>query len=190
MINTSLLIKYLGQAAIFCSCLFILGCENDEKAINALTDKAVMVEKAKDIDVLFSQSGQLRARMKSPLMLRYQEDTLRTEFPNSLHVDFYDSTRHVESWLDARFGIYYESLNRVLLRDSVKVVNVKGDTLTTPELWWDQNARSFYTDSTVRITTKDKRINGGKGLVADQDLSAYTIRQPTGTVLVGEEIKL
>lgn len=190
MINTTLPLKFLLQAAILCSCLFILGCENDERAINALSDKAVMVEKAKDINVLFSQNGQLRARMKAPLMLRYQEDTVRVDFPNSLHVDFYDSTRRVESWLDARFGRYYETLNRVILRDSVKVINIKGDTLSTPELWWDQNTRKFYTDSTVRITTKDKRIRGGKGLEAGQDLSWYTIRQPTGTVLVGDELKL
>lgn len=190
MINRTLNIKYLLQAAILCSCLFILGCENDEREINALTDKAVMIEKAKNIDVLFSQYGQLRARMKAPLMLRYQEDTVRVEFPESLHVDFYDTTRRVESWLDARYGRYYENYNRVLLKDSVRVINVKGDTLSTPELWWDQNTRKFYTDSTVRITTKDKRISGGKGLVADQDLNAYTIRQPSGTVLVGDEITL
>jgi len=190
MINTTRYIKRLLQAAILCSCLFILGCENDEREINALTDKTVMIEKAKNIDVLFSQQGQLRARMKAPLMLRYQEDTVRVEFPQSLHVDFFDSTRRVESWLDARFGRYYENYNRVLLKDSVKVINIKGDTLTTPELWWDQNARKFYTDSTVRIITKDKQIRGGKGLVADQDLNAYTIRQPTGTVLVGDELRL
>jgi len=190
MINTTGSIIRLLQAAILCSCLFILGCENDERDINALTDKAVMVEKAKNIDVLFSQQGQLRARMKAPLMLRYQEDTVRVDFPQSLHVDFYDSTRRVESWLDAQFGRYYENYNRVLLKDSVIVINIKGDTLTTPELWWDQNARKFYTDSTVRIITKDKQIRGGKGLVADQDLNAYTIRQPTGTVLVGDEISL
>ena len=190
MINTTRYIKHLLQAAILCSCLFILGCENDEREINALTDKAVMVEKAKNIDVLFSQQGQLRARMKAPLMLRYQEDTVRVEFPESLHVDFYDSTRRVESWLDARFGRYYETYNRVLLKDSVRVINIKGDTLTTPELWWDQNARKFYTDSSVRITTKDKQIRGGKGLEAGQDLTWYTIRQPIGTVLVGDETGL
>lgn len=190
MINTSQYTKYLLQAAIFCSCLFILGCENDEREINALTDKRTMVEEAKKIDVLFSQQGQLRARLKAPLMLRYQEDTVRVDFPNSLHVDFFDSTRRVESWLDARFGRYYENYNRVLLKDSVKVINIKGDTLTTPELWWDQNARKFYTDSTVRIVTKDKRIRGGKGLEAGQDLTWYTIRQPTGTIQVGDEVRL
>ncbi|HYH13863.1 MAG TPA: LPS export ABC transporter periplasmic protein LptC, partial [Flavisolibacter sp.] len=72
MINTPPYIKYLLQAAIFCSCLFILGCENDEREINALTNKQIMVEEAKKIDVLFSQQGQLRARLKAPLMLRYQ----------------------------------------------------------------------------------------------------------------------
>jgi hypothetical protein len=76
----------------------------------------------------------------------------------------------------------------VLLRDSVRVVNVQGDTLTTSELWWDQGQKKFFTDSTVRIIQKDKRIRGGKGMEASQDLLWYTIRQPTGTVLVGDEV--
>jgi LPS export ABC transporter protein LptC len=190
MINRISYKQYFWQAAIFCSCLFVLGCENDEKVINDWNEKKEMVEVAHDVTSLFSQNGNLRAKLKAPLMLRYQGDTVKVEFPETLHVDFFDSTRKVESWLDARFGRYYESNNRVLLKDSVKVINIKGDTLTTPELWWDQNLRKFYTDSVVRIVTKDKRIRGGKGLEAGQDLTWYTIRQPTGTVLVGREVML
>jgi LPS export ABC transporter protein LptC len=168
--------------------LFILACENDEKVINDWSEKKVMVEEARDMTALFSQQGNLKANLKAPIMLRYQADTVMVEFPKSLHVDFYDSSGKRESWLDARYGKYFESLNRVLLKDSVKVINIQGDTLTTPELWWDQNERKFYTDSTVRIITKDKRIRGGKGLEAGQDLTWYTIKHPTGTVLVSSGI--
>jgi LPS export ABC transporter protein LptC len=190
MINSSSYWKYILQAATLCSCLFILSCENDEREVNAWNEKKEMVETAKNITTLFSQNGKLRATLKAPLMLRYQQDTIKVEFPKSLHVDFFDSSRKRESWLDARFGRYYESYNRVLLRDSVRVINIKGDTLTTQELWWDQNTGKFYTDSTVRIITIDKRIRGGKGMEASQDLNSYTIRYPTGTVLVGDELQL
>ena len=147
-----------------------------------------MVEEAKDMTAIFSQQGNLKAHLKAPIMLRYQGDTIMTEFPKTLHVDFYDSSAKRESWLDARYGKYFESFNRVLLRDSVKVINIQGDTLSTQELWWDQNERKFYTDSTVRIITKDKRIRGGKGMEAGQDLSWYTIKYPTGTVLVNSDV--
>jgi hypothetical protein len=68
------------------------------------------------------------------------------------------------------------------------VVNVRGDTLQTSELWWDQQQRKFYTDKEVRITQKDKRIVGGKGMEAGQDMSWYIIKRPTGTVLMEDEM--
>lgn len=175
------------QAAIIGSCLFVFGCENDEQTLNDWTRDNVMVEEAIDVTSLFSQGGVLRAKLKAPLMLRYQSDTIMVEFPKCLHVDFFDSTARRESWLDARYGKYFENLNKVLLRDSVKVVNIKGDTLTTSELWWDQNQRKFFSDSTVRIATIDKRISGGKGLEAGQELDWYIIKEPTGTVIMEDD---
>jgi LPS export ABC transporter protein LptC len=153
-----------------------------------LSKKVQQVEEARTVTTIFSQSGNLKAILKSPLMLRYLGDSTIIEFPQTMHVDFYDSLGKVESWLDARFARYIENHSKVLLRDSVQVVNVKGDTLRTPELWWDQNAAMFYTDSTVRIIQADKRIRGGKGMEAKQDLTNILIRQPTGTVLVGEDV--
>ena len=176
--------KKIFQAALLSSCLFVLGCENDERDINAWTGKKVMVEEAIQVNTLFSQSGNLKANLKSPLMLRYLGDTVYVEFPNTLHVDFYDSLGKRESWLDAKYGKYMESLNKVLLKDSVRLINISGDTLRTPELWWDQAAKIFYTDSVISIITKDKKIRGGKGLIAAQDLNSYTIKQPTGTVMM------
>ena len=172
------------QAALLIGCLFFLGCENDEESINAWTGKKEMVERATDIVSLFSQGGSMRARLKAPLMLRYQADTVAVEFPKTLHVEFFDSAIRVESWLDARYGKYFETLNKVVLRDSVRVINIAGDTLTTSELWWDQNQQKFYTDSVVRVIGKDKRIRGGKGLEASQDLNEILIKYPTGILLM------
>lgn len=190
MIRPVLNSKIFTWAAILCSCLFVLGCENDERMINAWTGKKMMVEEVRDVKSFFSQGGTLKATLTSPLMLRYQADTVYVEFPKTLHVDFYDSLGKRESWLDAHYGKYIESFNKVLLRDSVKVINIKGDTLTTPELWWDQNQGKFYTDSVVRIATKDRRIVGGKGMEAAQDISWYIIKKPTGSLLVPENMQV
>jgi LPS export ABC transporter protein LptC len=178
----------LVQAAILGSCLLFWGCENDENTIREWTEQKEMVETAKDVTVFFSQTGNLKAYLKAPQMLRYQGDTVIVEFPKSLHVDFFDSAGKKESWVDARYGKYLESFNQVLLRDSVRVINIKGDTLATSELWWDQNAQKFYTEKEVRITQPDKRITGGKGLEAGQDLSWYIIKQPSGTVLMDDDM--
>ena len=176
--------KFTLQAAIIGSCLFLYSCENDVEEVNAWIRKKVMVEEATNIESLFSQGGKLRAKLTAPVMLRYQSDTIYVEFPKTLHVDFFDSTGKKESQLDARYGKYFESLNKVYLRDSVVVANINGDTLRCPDLWWDQNTRKFYTDKLVRLKTVDKQIYGGRGMEADQDLSGWSIFEPTGTVLL------
>ena len=147
-----------------------------------------MVEEATNVQSIFSQGGRMRSKLTAPLMLRYTEDTVVVEFPKSLRMVFYDSLNKEQSRMDARYGKYYESLNKAYLRDSVVVANATGDTLWTPDLWWDQNTQRFYTDKPVRIFRKGDRIYGGKGLEANQDLTDIIIRQPTGTVIVPDSL--
>jgi LPS export ABC transporter protein LptC len=104
------------------------------------------------------------------------------EFPKTLHVDFFDSSLQVQSQVDARFARYLEALNRILLKDSVRVFNLQGDTLFCQELWWEQNAMEFHTDKPVRIHRPGMIING-VGLKAPQDFKTFTIFQITNSVL-------
>ena len=161
---------------------FLSSCENDEKVINDLTKKVIMQEEAINMESYFSQDGKMKARLKAPLMLRVQADTLYVEFPNTLHVDFYDSSTTIETRLDCLYGKYFEGLNKVYLRDSVVVITVKGDTLKSPDLWWDQNTKLFYTDKYAIYHGKGNNIRGGKGMVATQDLNSITFNYPTGII--------
>ncbi len=145
-----------------------------------------MVEEAINVNTLISQNGTIKARMIAPLMLRYQADTNYFEFPKTIYVEFFNDSTIIENRLHARYAKYFDSQNKVYLRDSVVVYNIKGDTLRCPELWWEQTTQMFYTDKPVWIHTKDKRIYGEKGLEAGQDLSWYIIKQPTGTALIPE----
>lgn len=160
--------------------LFFASCENDPALIKAWTEKKELVEEGKLIESYLSQGGKMKAKLTAPLMYRYQSDTIYSEFPNSLHVDFYDDSVKVTSWLTALYGKYYESLNKVYLRDSVVVINKDGDTLRCPDLWWDQNLQKIYTDKPARLDGKDKNIVGTAGLEATQDLKIITFKYPTG----------
>ena len=145
-----------------------------------------MKEEAKYIESYLSQDGHVKARLKAPLMLRVAADTLYVEFPKTLHCDFYDDSTIIETRLDSKYGKYFEGLNKVYLRDSVVVISVKGDTLKSPDLWWDQNTKLFYTDSYAEYHGVNKNIQGSKGMVATQDLKSITFNQPTGIVKVSE----
>lgn len=171
----------------FVSLLF-LGCENDPELVNRSNERKPAIEEAFAITSYLSANGQLRAKLTSPYMKRYTLDSTYLEFSRSLHVNFYDSAGKVESQVDALYGKYLETQSKVYLRDSVVAFNVKGDTLRTPDLWWDQNNKKFYTDKVVRFKSASKIIYGGKGFEADQDLSNYTIFQPTGIIMVPDSM--
>ena len=158
-----------------------------------MAPRKALPEEATDLVSLLSEpvteaSGKLGARVKgkltAPYMLRFQlADSPYAEFPRSLHVDFYNDSLKTESQLDALYGKYYQSQDKVFLKDSVVVKNLtKGDTLRCKHLWWDQHSEKFYTDDSVRIYTPDK-ILYGTGMEADQNFRWYTISKLTGTIL-------
>jgi hypothetical protein len=64
------------------------------------------VDKATDVESYLSQNGAVRAKLTAPLMTMMRSDTPKTEFPKSLHVDFYDSVK-IQSKLFANYGLYY-----------------------------------------------------------------------------------
>jgi LPS export ABC transporter protein LptC len=161
-------------------------CENDVKKVNDWTKHVVMTEEATKVESFLSQDGKMKAKLTAPLMFRVAADTLYVEFPKSLHVDFYDDSTKIETRLDSKYGKYLEAFNKVYLRDSVVVINVKGDTLKCRDLWWDQNTKLFYSDNYAEYRTKEKIVHGGKGIEATQDFSRVTFREVTGVLQMKE----
>jgi LPS export ABC transporter protein LptC len=163
-------------AAMFLGCFFVLSCENDIREVQNLKKKSISIEEGRDIESYLSQEGKVKAKLTAPLMLRYQSDSPKVEFPKSLHVDFYNDSTKVESKLSAKFGRYLENENKVFLRDSVVVFNMLGDTLFCKELYWDQLKAIFYTDKNVIIHKTDQKVYG-TGLIADQNFKNITIKK-------------
>lgn len=162
-------------AALFFGCFFVWSCENDMREVQNLSKKSIGVEEGKEIESYLSQEGKVKAKLTAPLMLRYQNDTPKVEFPKTLRVDFYNDSTKVESKLFAKYGRYLENENKVFLRDSVIVFNMAGDTLICKELYWDQLKAKFYTDKNVIIHKPDQKVYG-RGLEADQDFKNITIK--------------
>ncbi|MFM1962001.1 MAG: export transporter periplasmic protein LptC [Bacteroidota bacterium] len=169
-------------AIISIASLAIVSCENDEAKINALFTKKLGVDEAVNIESFMSQGGHMKAKLTAPLMLRYQDTGSRIVLPKTLHVDFFDSTLNIESRLDAIYASYFENRNVINLKDSIRVYNIKGDTLFCNELNWDQALGRFSTDKPVRIHTPDM-IMFGEGLSAPQDFKTFDMYKITNSVL-------
>ncbi|RYG45469.1 MAG: LPS export ABC transporter periplasmic protein LptC [Chitinophagaceae bacterium] len=184
--------RFIGSkifAALVTGCIFISGCENDLKKVDNLTQKRTGVEEAREIESYFSEGGRVKARLLSPLMRRYMVDSSYMEFPNALHVDFYDDSVRIESTLDARYAKYMESQKKIFLKDSVMVISLQsGDTLKSRELWWDQNQEVFYTDKPAELHQRNGNILYHRnGLRAAQDLSWRETYGNSGRVNASEQ---
>lgn len=176
MINR--VVKYKLIAAALTGCFFVCACkENDISVIQNLNKKSISVDEGKQIESYLSENGKVKAKLISPLMLRYYKDTPKVEFPKSLHVDFYNDSTKIDSKLSAKYGRYLENENKVFLRDSVVVFNMKGDTLICKELYWDQAQSVFYTDKNVILHQPSQKLYG-KGMRADQNFKWFTILHP------------
>lgn len=173
------------RAVLLSGCFFLFSCENDEGEINSLYSKKLGVEEGINIKLTFTTGGKTKAILTSPLMLRVQDTVTYVEFPKTLEVKFYNEEGNVESTLTALYARYKESQNIVFLKDSVKIVNDKGEKLFTDELYWDRSRTGFefYTDKPVRIRTLTHIIDG-VGMEASQDFKQRVIRKVTGMIKV------
>lgn len=172
-------------AVLLTGCFFFLSCENSREDIQKLTSKKIGIERAKDVTIVYTIGELAQARIQAPLMLRHVEAKPFIEFPNTIHVVFYDDSLRIESKLRANYAKYTESESKVFLRDSVVVFNTKGDTLYCKELYWDryQTGHEFYTDKPVRIRTRTQIIDGD-ALDAPQDFQTWHLTNARGTVRV------
>src|SRR5215831_18237666 len=109
--------------------LLLFSCENKIEDVQDLGKKKTGVEEGSQIESYMSEGGVMKAKLTAPQLLRTQNDTPRTIFPKSLQVIFYNDSLKMESHLFAKYGHYLQNENKVFLRDSVVVYNVKGDTL-------------------------------------------------------------
>lgn len=176
--------SYFKTALIF-GWFFISSCENSLEDINKITSKRIGIETAKGVTIIYSIGDETKSRITAPLMLRHEEERPFIEFTKTIHADFFDDSLHVESTMDAHYAKYMEMESKVFLKDSVVVMNRKGDTLYCNELYWDRNrpGEEFYTDKPVRIRTPTEVLDGD-GLDAPQDFHNWHLINGRGIVRV------
>ncbi len=172
--------KYLLLAVV---CCLLLSCENKIEDIYSIYfNDNILVEKARDIDLVYSDSARVQLRVSGPLLLKYTNPANPyEEFPEGLHVSFYGSGGTVTSWLDARYGLRQPSQNKVIVRDSVVMRNVNNEVLRTSELIWDEKEGTLYTSKYVEISRPGELIRGF-GFRANEDMTRYEINAVTGRI--------
>lgn len=165
--------------------LFLFSCENDLAEVEALISKLnTEVETAKEVEILYSDSAQVRVKIAGPTMLYYLDKREpRQEFIDGVKVDFFDAEGNSTSQLTAKYAIRFENKNEVIVRDSVVWQSVENEKIETEELIWQENKERIYTDRFVVITRPDEIVYG-HGFEANQDFSYSRINAIQGRIKV------
>lgn len=168
----------------------VVGCESNQPVASGawLTDTTGLLpdERYTNMSMIYSDSAEAKMRVSGRVLERFTGDSLYTLFPEGIHVEFFGPNMIIDSEVHANWAIQYDNDEMMEARDSVVVINTKGEKLNTQHLIWNAADKSFYTDSFVSITTPDEVIFGD-GLEANEDFTWYKIRNIKGTFLREDE---
>ena len=162
-------------------------CENDLQVVKNFSDP----EKVPDVvmtnfETIYSDSAKVKGKLTAPLLHMYNSDKKKyKEFPNGLHVYFYNDSLIVITEITAKYAINYDKTQIWEARNDVVVTNTKGERLNTEQLFWDQNKKIIYTKKYCRITMPDGLQNiGENGMEAKENFENWKLFGASGTVPV------
>jgi len=169
--------------------LIIFSCEYDVKTINAISAVDTMpVESARDIEIIYSESGTVKVLLTSPIYNKYEEDNPYMEFPEGIKLIFFDSLKNEKSQLTANYAISDEKSQIMEAKSDVVIFNYeKQEQINTEHLIWDQKKQIIYSNVFVKITTKDEIIYGAEGFESDQNMDKWTIKKTSAEFNIDNE---
>lgn len=167
--------------------LCFVSCKNKTSDINNLLGKINFTEdKTEEVVIIFSENGKVKGRLfATEFIINEHAKPPYMDARKGLRIESYNDSTTLESTLTAKYARYYMRQGNILIRDSIVVINKKGERLATEELVWNDKLKKFYTEKFVRIKTPTQ-VMYGDGLEANQDFSWYQITNIKGIIQVNK----
>ena len=181
--------QFLRLLTILQVILLLLSSCNKEKEVAAirLRSQEDPSMSAVNIEVLFSDSGKVQAKLTAPILNEYMDKNPRMDFPRGFKVVMYDSIMRVKSSITAMYGIRFDYKGYMEARGNVIVSNeIKNEQLNTEHLIWDERNHRIYNNDPIKVITPGK-ILYGNDLESDETFTRYTFKNPTGHMMVRKD---
>ncbi len=173
-------IRNMAAILLGIAALFFYSCSNDiEKVKSFSSDETLPTADVTDIETMFTDSGKVLFYMKAPRVLRFEtNDGNYAEFPEGVILIQYNQQKEITSSISANYAKQLLDKKKWEVRNNVIATNVRGDTLKTEHLYWDDAADRIYTDKYVKIIKEDNTVVSGEGLEANETLTKVRIVKP------------
>ncbi len=161
--------------------LILEACSKKEVQVPTDTFLELGVERAENVEILYSDSAEIKVKVTGPTMLNYTERRdPRQEFPDGLEVYFYGEDLELTSTLTAKYGVRYDNLSQVIVRDSVVWESMQEQRLETEELTWNERTQKIFTNRFAAIITPEDTIFT-RYFEANQDFKNIKFRSNSGS---------
>lgn len=141
---------------------------------------------SENLHLVYTDSGQAQIEIFAGISEAYTKEKQLTQFKDGLKVNFYDKGK-VKSVLTSLYGEINQQTGNIMVRDSVKLVNLqKNKTLETEVLYWNKAGDSIYTDKPVVITTP-KMILYGVGAWTTPAFDTAQLFHPTAKIFLNNK---
>jgi LPS export ABC transporter protein LptC len=166
--------------------MFFWACEQIPKIDESFNKEDVVVERFSEVDILYSDSGRVKVRVRGPVLLRQLGlNQSRQEFPNGIRVNFFDDKGVITSTLTGKYANRSEADGITIVRDSVVWQNLEGKKLESTEITWNERSQKVYTNKFVVVNTL-KDIIFAQGFTANQNFTDIRFKAIDGTMMVVE----
>ena len=184
------LLSNLILPVVIAGTALLSACENDLKDLPKMSNNEATkpVETYTDVDVIYSDSAKVKARMTSPLMIELDDGkSPYHEMPKGVKIIFYDDNLAVKGTLTADYAIMKDKENIIDFKRHVVLTNAQGQTFKSEELIDDQADKKFYTDKPVEINMGNGEVMQGVGAHCNASMYPWTIDRSTGIFPVDDK---
>jgi LPS export ABC transporter protein LptC len=160
----------------------VYSCKGKLEMTGTVDMESTPVQTVDDMFVVQTENGLLKMRMESPLMERYQTDSLSYElFPKGIAVFGYNEEGLLETELtsdNARHLSYEDGRESWEAYGNVVVKNIiNQEVMETDTLYWDRKNERLYTHCYVKLHSPDGFMQGF-GMESDQRARESIIKRP------------
>jgi LPS export ABC transporter protein LptC len=161
------------RRALILAAFFCVGCSKSDEPETVVSDSGLERE-IQGFRISETHEGHPIWELHAAKAWRIPQDT--HDHLENVEVLFYDDHGKHDSRLTARNGVVDESSGQMTAQNDVKLITVRGDTLTTQELHYFKNEDRVRGPGFVRLAKPDRVLTGFE-FEAKPDLSTYEIHR-------------
>ncbi len=171
------------------SILINLACQPYEEtkhlqASGAIQDSLFRYTESEGVHISMFEKGYRYLEISSNFAKTHQSSSENfTIFSGEVKINLYDSLLTMKSSVICSTATYNNISNTFSFLGAVSVLSESNKELQTEQLRWFRDSRGIESDAFVKIYTEKDTIYGF-GLVSDEALASYRIKQVSGNITI------